>query len=113
MNADKSKINQVVYNLINNAINYTGDDKVVKIKVTEEDNQYLVEIIDTGKGISNKDIKYIWNRYYKQEKNHKRNVVGSGVGLSIVKSILIRHNFEYGVKSKRNRGTTFYFKVKK
>ena len=113
MNADKSKINQVVYNLINNAINYTGDDKVVKIKVTEEDNQYLVEFIDTGKGISNKDIKYIWNRYYKQEKNHKRNVVGSGVGLSIVKSILIRHNFEYGVKSKRNHGTTFYFKVKK
>ena len=111
--ADKSKINQVVYNLINNAINYNGDDKVVQIKIIEEEYQYLVEIIDTGKGISNKDIKYIWDRYYKSEKNHKRNVVGSGVGLSIVKSILIRHDFEYGVKSKKNHGTTFYFKVKK
>lgn len=113
VHADKSKINQVVYNLINNAINYTGDDKVVKIKITDCNDSYLVEIIDTGKGISNKDLKYIWNRYYKKEKNHKRNVVGSGVGLSIVKSILIRHDFEYGVKSKKNHGTTFYFKVNK
>lgn len=113
VHADKSKINQVVYNLINNAINYTGDDKTVTIRLTEEENNYLVEIIDTGKGISSKEIKYIWDRYYKQEKNHKRNVVGSGVGLSIVKTILIRHNFEYGVTSKKNKGTTFYFKISK
>ena len=113
VHADKSKINQVVYNLINNAINYTGDDKTVTIRLTEEEKDYLVEIIDTGKGISTKEIKYIWDRYYKQEKNHKRNVVGSGVGLSIVKTILIRHNFEYGVTSKKNKGTTFYFKISK
>ncbi len=113
VNADKNKINQVVYNLINNAINYTGDDKVVIIKVSESQDEYLIEIIDTGKGISNKDIKYIWDRYYKKEKNHKRSVVGSGVGLSIVKNILIRHNFEYGVKSKKNKGTTFYFRIPK
>ena len=111
--ADKSKINQVAYNLINNAINYTGNDKIVKVNIIEEENDYLVEIADTGKGISNKDLKYIWNRYYKNEKNHKRNVVGSGVGLSIVKSILIRHNFEYGVKSKKNKGTIFYFRINK
>lgn len=111
--ADKNKINQVIYNLVNNAINYTGEDKVVKIKVTDEDKNYLVEIIDTGKGISSKDINYIWDKYYKKEKNHKRNVVGSGVGLSIVKSILIKHNFEYGVNSKKKTGTTFYFKIQK
>ncbi|MBE6160964.1 MAG: HAMP domain-containing histidine kinase [Firmicutes bacterium] len=111
--ADKSKINQVIYNLINNAINYTGDDKAVTIKISEEANDYLVEIKDTGKGIDKKDIKYIWNKYYKQEKNHKRNVVGSGIGLSIVKSILERHSYEYGVNSKKNNGTTFYFKIKK
>lgn len=113
INADKSKINQVVYNLINNAINYTGDDKKVTVKITEEEKNYLVEIIDTGKGIDKKDLKYIWNKYYKQEKNHKRNVVGSGVGLSIVKSILKRHDFDYGVISRKNHGTTFYFRIKK
>ena len=111
--ADKTKINQVVYNLINNAINYTGNDKVVKVKITDEEKDFLVEIIDTGKGIDKKDIKYIWNKYYKQEKNHKRNVVGSGIGLSIVKSILERHGYVYGVNSQKNHGTTFYFKIKK
>lgn len=113
VHADKAKINQVVYNLINNAINFTGENKVVYIKMIEEKEDYLVEIIDTGKGISPKELKYIWNRYYKQEKNHKRNVVGSGVGLSIVKSILIRHQFDYGVTSKKNKGTTFYFRIHK
>ena len=49
--ADKNKINQVLYNLLNNAINYTGDDKIVKLRVTKENNNYLVEVIDTGKGI--------------------------------------------------------------
>lgn len=111
--ADKSKINQVIYNLINNAINYTGDDKKVIVRITEEESAFLVEIIDTGKGIDKKDLKYIWNKYYKQEKNHKRNIVGSGIGLSIVKSILERHNFIYGVTSRKNHGTTFYFKISK
>lgn len=113
VHADKSKINQVVYNLINNAINYTGKDKTVTIKVSEEDISYLIEIIDTGKGISNKDLKYIWDKYYKTDKKHQRNVVGSGVGLSIVKNILIRHGFDYGVNVKKNHGTIFYFRINK
>ena len=111
--ADKEKINQVVYNLINNAINYTGDDKKVIVRVKEEKDGTLIEIVDSGKGIDKKDLKFIWNRYFKKEKNHKRNVVGSGIGLSIVKSILERHGFEYGVESKKNVGTKFYFTIKK
>lgn len=111
--ADKNKINQVIYNLVNNALNYTGKDKKVKIKITNNSKDYLVEIIDTGKGIDKVDIDYIWDKYYKNEKNHKRNVVGTGLGLSIVKEILVKHNFDYGVKSVKNKGTTFYFKVKK
>ncbi len=111
--ADKNKLNQVIYNLINNAINYTGKDKLVKIRMVEEKGKYLVEITDTGKGIKKEEINLIWNKYYKNEKNHKRNVVGTGIGLSIVKTILERHNFEYGVRSKKNVGTTFYFKIKK
>ncbi len=111
--ADKKRISQVIYNLINNAVNYTGDDLKVTIRVTEEVKDCLVEIIDTGKGISPEDLQNIWNRYYKQEKNHKRNVIGTGLGLSIVKNILEQHGFEYGVNSIKNKGTTFYFKIKK
>ena len=109
--ADKNKINQVIYNLLNNAINYTGEDKLVKVNVIKEENSYLVEIIDTGKGIKKEEIPYIWDKYYKNDKNHKRNVVSTGLGLSIVKEILNKHNFEYGVKSKKNCGSTFYFKI--
>ena len=98
--------------LENNAINYTGDDKKVTIKVTKHKKYYLVEIIDTGKGIKEEEIPYIWDKYYKNDKNHKRNVVSTGLGLSIVKQILELHNYEYGVKSVLKKGTTFYFKIK-
>lgn len=111
--ADKNKINQVIYNLINNAINYTGKDKKVIIRITEKQKSYLVEIIDTGKGIKSDDLPYIWDKYYKNEKNHKRNVVGTGIGLSIVRNILEQHKFAYGVNSKKNKGTTFYFEIVK
>ena len=111
--ADKKRISQVIYNLINNAINYTGDDLKVTIRITENQKDCKIEIIDTGKGIDEKDLPNIWNRYYKKEKNHKRNVVGTGLGLSIVKNILEQHNFKYGVNSIKNKGTTFYFQIKK
>ena len=111
--ADQKKLNQVIYNLINNAINYTGADKTVTIRVKKEKDSYLVEIIDTGKGIKKEEIDLIWDKYYKNDKNHQRNVVGTGLGLSIVKTILENHHFKYGVKSEKNKGTTFYFYVKK
>lgn len=111
--ADKKRINQVMYNLINNAINYTGDDLTVDINIINQKNTYLVEVKDSGKGIAKEDINNIWNKYYKKEKNHKRNIVGTGLGLSIVKNILENHKFTYGVKSQINKGTTFYFIVPK
>ena len=110
--ADKKKINQVIYNLVNNAINYTGDDKKVTIRVTKHKKYYLVEIIDTGKGIKEEEIPHIWDKYYKNEKKHQRNVVSTGLGLSIVKQILELHNYEYGVKSVLKKGSIFYFKIK-
>ncbi len=113
INADKIKLEQVIYNLINNAINYTGDDKKVTIKIKNIDGNIKVEIIDTGKGIDDKDIPYIWDKYYKNKKKHKRNLIGTGLGLSIVKSILELHNYEYGVNSIKDKGTTFYFIIKK
>ncbi len=111
--ADKNRISQVIYNLINNALNYTGDDKKVTIKVSLDKKEYLVEIIDSGKGIEPEKIEHIWDKYYKNEKNHKRNVMGTGLGLSIVKNILEQHKFKYGVNSVINKGTTFYFKIPK
>ena len=110
---DINKISQVIYNLINNAINYTGDDLKVIIEVIEKKKTYLVNITDTGKGINEDEIKIIWDKYYKNEKNHKRNKVGTGVGLSIVKNILDKHKFKYGVKSEINKYTTFYFEIDK
>lgn len=110
--ADKKKIEQVIYNLVNNAINYTGDDKLVTIRVTKHKRHYLVEIIDTGKGIKKEEIPYIWDKYYKNDKLHQRNVVSTGLGLSIVKQILEQHGYEYGVNSELKKGSTFYFKIK-
>ena len=113
VNADKNKINQVIYNLVNNALNYTGDDKTVYIKVTDNKRNYVVEIIDTGKGIDKENIECIWDKYYKKEKNHKRNVIGTGLGLSIVKEILECHKMTYGVRSQKSKGSTFYFQIDK
>ena len=110
--ADKRRINQVIYNLINNAINYTGEDKKVIINVTKNKKDYLVEIIDTGKGIKEEELPYIWDKYYKNDKKHRRDVVSTGLGLSIVKQILEHHNFEYGVHSTLKKGSCFYFKIK-
>ena len=113
INADKKKIEQVIYNLLNNALNYTGDDKKVIIKVVENDKDYTVMVIDSGKGIDKSELDHIFDRYYRSKKNHKRYIYGTGLGLSIVKNIFLLHNYEYGVKSTKNKGTTFYFKIKK
>ena len=111
--ADRNKIMQVIYNLVNNAINYTGDDKKVYITLTESKKEYLFEVRDTGKGIKKEEIPYIWDKYYKSDKKHQRNVVSTGIGLSIVKEILSKHKFDYGVKSVAKKGSTFYFKIKR
>lgn len=110
--ADRKKIDQVIYNLINNAVNYTGEDMTVYINVKSVRNGYQVEVIDTGQGIDEETLKHVWSRYYKTEKKHRRNKVGTGLGLSIVKEILEKHNFKYGVKSKVGTGTNFYFIIK-
>ena len=110
--ADKKRLEQVIYNLINNAINYTGTDKKVYINVKNQNGGVRVEIRDTGKGISDEDLKFIWDKYYKVDKSYTREVHGTGIGLSIVKNILINHNFEYGVDTKKGSGTTFWFIIK-
>lgn len=109
--ADKNKIEQVIYNLISNAINYTGKDKKVTITLEKYKKYVRVSVTDTGKGIDEDEIDKIWEKYYKSEKNHQRNKIGTGLGLSIVKGILMSHGFNYGVESKKNKGTKFYFDI--
>ena len=111
VDADYAKLEQVFYNLINNAINYIGEDKKVEISFTKDKNSVKVEIKDHGVGIEDDELDSIWDKYYKTKKNHKRSVAGTGLGLSIVKRIFELHNYEYGVDSKKNKGTTFYFVI--
>ncbi len=110
--ADVKKLEQVIYNLINNAINYTGSDKVVKINLIDHKNFVRLEVVDTGKGIKKEDLKYIWDKYYKADKSYHRGTLGTGLGLSIVKNILELHGFKYGVQTS-NKGTNFYFDMPK
>lgn len=109
--ADEAKITQVIYNLIVNAINYTGADKTITINQISFDKNVRIEISDTGEGISETNIPYIWDRYYKSDKNHKRAVTGTGLGLSIVKKVIELHNGEYGVISDIGKGSTFWFSL--
>jgi signal transduction histidine kinase len=109
--ADRTMILQVVYNLVNNALNYTGDDKTVTITQSVNDGRVRVSVSDTGVGIAEEDLPYIWDRYYKVDKVHKRAVVGTGLGLSIVKGILESHGARYGVESRVGEGSTFWFEL--
>ncbi len=108
---DIVKIEQVIYNLINNAVNYTGDDKNVYIKQINEDGWVKITVTDTGQGISEEDLKLIFDKYYRAKM--RREVIGTGLGLSIVKAVLNKHKFPYGVQSKLGEGTTFWFKIKR
>lgn len=109
---DEGKILQVLYNLINNAINYTGEDKTVIVNQIIKDDCVRIEVCDFGDGISIEEKEYIWDRYYKSKKNHQRATIGSGIGLSIVKSVCQMHNAPYGVESKLQEGSVFWFEMK-
>ncbi|MBQ6380837.1 MAG: HAMP domain-containing histidine kinase [Clostridia bacterium] len=111
--ADRNMLSRVIYNLINNAVTYTGEDKTVRITLTEQGGDYTVHIIDSGEGIPEDKLPYIWDRYYKVDKNHRRAQAGSGLGLSIVKQILDAHDAAYGVTSTPGKGSDFWFSLKK
>ncbi len=108
---DELRLSQVVYNLINNAINYSGEDKTVIVRQIVNDDKVRIEIEDHGQGISQEDMKYIWDRYYRVDKEHRSAVVGSGLGLSIVKNILLLHKAHFGVKSRLGEGSVFWFEL--
>lgn len=110
--ADVIKMEQVFYNLINNAVNYTGEDKTVIIRQKNSPDGVRVEISDTGAGIPSDKLALIFDRYYRTEKS-QREVIGTGLGLSIVKAILKSHNYPFGVQSEVGQGSTFWIVIKK
>lgn len=107
--ADESKIGQALYNLIGNAVNYTGADKTVYVRLKAQgDGTFRFAVTDTGAGIKQEELAEIWDRYYRSAEAHKRPVKGTGLGLSIVKTVLEKHGFAFGVESEVGKGSTFY-----
>lgn len=113
--ADRQRILQVLYNLVNNAVTHTGEDKkvIIKQKIFMHDQvKYIrISVTDTGEGIEPDKLHLIWDRYYKVDKFHKRAQMGSGIGLSIVKSIVELHKGHYGVYSTVGQGSEFWFEL--
>jgi len=107
--ADRVMVLQVLYNLINNAIHYVGEDKCVVVEQMVEEGKVRIAVTDHGVGIEPEQLDRIWDRYYKVDRVHKRAAVGTGLGLSIVKGILESHRAAYGVKSAPGRGSSFWF----
>ena len=106
--ADEIKTEQVIYNLIINAVTHSKDSKEILVVTKKENGKAKFSVTDYGEGIAPEDIKNIWERYYKVDKTHTRNKHGSGLGLSIVKEIMNLHGGSYGVNSIPNEETTFY-----
>ena len=109
--ADESKLEQVIYNFLNNALTYTGADKTVTVRLLLLPGQARVEIADSGAGIAPERIKDIWQRYWRDEGAHKRAAHGSGLGLAIAREVLERHKSAYGVESVVGQGSTFWFEI--
>lgn len=111
--ADEIKMTQVFYNLLVNAINYSTNDLHIIVRQILSDTAVKIEVEDHGEGISDEDIPYIWDRYYKAGEQHQRAIAGTGLGLSIVKKIIELHGGSYGVESKPGSGSIFWFQIDK
>ncbi|MDX1592355.1 MAG: HAMP domain-containing sensor histidine kinase, partial [Balneolaceae bacterium] len=106
--ADPDKIEQVIENLVSNAVKYTGEGKI-EIQVSREDENVVVAIQDTGIGISRNHLERLFDRFYRTDKARSRDKGGTGLGLAVVKSILNAHGTDIHVESEAGTGTNFSF----
>jgi len=106
--ADPDKIEQVIENLVSNAIKYTVKGKI-KIRTSIDNDQVVVEVIDTGIGISSEHLDRLFDRFYRTDKARSRDKGGTGLGLSVVKSILNAHGTDIHVESEQGGGSRFWF----
>ncbi|TDT57290.1 sensor histidine kinase [Fonticella tunisiensis] len=104
---DRDKISQVIINLISNALKYTGEGGKVSIILSRKENGVEIKIKDTGTGISEEDLPYIFERFYRADKSRNRLTGGAGIGLTITKSIVEAHGGSIRVNSKLGEGTEF------
>ena len=110
--ADETKLMQAFCNLLNNAVNFTGDSKRVIVRQYMRDGMCRTEVTDFGMGIPANELPNIWDRYYRARDFQNKGIPGSGLGLAIVKHILIMHDVSFGVESTVGKGSTFWFEMK-
>ncbi len=113
VNADMVKIQQVLYNLVDNAIKFSHKNSSIKIETIERSNKLLISVKDSGIGIPADSIKLIWNRFYKTDLSRGKDKKGTGLGLSITKEIIQSHNENINVISTEGIGTEFIFTLEK
>ena len=106
---DEDRIEQVLTNLIDNAIRHTPEGQSVTVRLTEVQSYLRVDVQDTGVGIPEADLPYVFERFYKADKARTRSKGGTGLGLAIAKNIVEAHEGNITVTSKQNVGTTFTF----
>ena len=111
VHADKGRIEQIVYNLTDNAVKFSHHDSVIKIETAEKKNKIYVSVKDTGIGIPPEDISMIFNRFYKSDSSRGKDKKGTGLGLSIVKEILTAHGENINVVSTPGEGSEFIFSL--
>jgi two-component system, OmpR family, sensor histidine kinase VanS len=109
---DSLRIEQVITNLFNNAIEHTEENNVIKLKVSDTPDKITLEIENPGKHIPKEELQNIWEKFYRIEKSRSKSHGGSGIGLSIVKDILELHGSIYGVAN-TEYGVSFYFTLNK
>lgn len=113
VNADMGKIQQVLYNLLDNAIKFSHHDSAIKIEITEKRSKIFVSVKDRGIGIPKDDLKLIWDRFYKSDLSRGKDKKGTGLGLSITKEIIHAHGEHINVISTEGVGTEFIFSLPK
>ena len=107
--ADMSKIQQVIYNLLDNAIKFSHHDSEITIETTEKNEKVFISIKDTGIGIPKESLSKIWERFYKTDLSRGKDKRGTGLGLAIVKEIISSHDENINVISTEGVGTEFIF----
>jgi heavy metal sensor kinase len=108
---DPSRLQQVVVNLLDNAIKYTPEGGSVTVQVGAEGDKAVLTVTDTGIGISQEGQEHVFERFYRTDKARSRQLGGTGLGLSIVKSIGAAHGGRVSVQSAEGRGSTFRFEI--
>ncbi|MBI2305627.1 MAG: HAMP domain-containing protein [Chloroflexi bacterium] len=109
--ADAHRLEQVLGNLLDNALRHTPSGGKISLKVNTEGRNHVVSISDTGHGIAAADLPFVFDRFYRADKSRSRATGGSGIGLAVVKQLVQAHGGKVWVESQEGKGSTFYFSL--